>query len=137
MKKSSIIVVVIICIFVLIGYSKKASEPMLTLVHNGYTNTTILAEYKEDDSEKNYNQDDFGNSYLDIKQGEKLEYKLLNRKGKCTLLIEKADSKETVKEIVLDNQKVDTSIPKGKYIYNFLIELENGSAKFIKLIEIK
>lgn len=137
MKRSSIIVVVIICIFVLIGYSKKVSEPMLTLVHNGYTNTTVLAEYKENDSEKNYNQDDFGNSYLDIKQGEKLEYKLLNRKGKCTLLIEKSDNKETVKEMVLDNQKVDTSIPNGKYIYNFLIEWENGSAKFIKLIEIK
>ena len=137
MKRSRIILIVIVFIFVLIGYSKKASDPMLTLVHNGYTNTTILAEYKQDDFEKDYNQDDFGNSYLDINQGEKLEYKLLNRKGKCTLLIEKSDSKEAVKEIVLDNQKVDTSIPKGKYIYNFLVEWENGNAKFIKLIEIE
>ena len=137
MKRSSIILIVIVCIFVLIGYSKKASDPMLTLVHNGYTNTTILAEYKQDDFEKDYKQDDFGNSYLDIKQGEKLEYKLLNREGKCTLLIQKSDNKEIVKEIVLDNQKVDTSIPKGKYIYNFLTEWENGSAKFIKLIEIE
>lgn len=137
MRSLRIILVIIMCTFVLLGCSKKSSEPILTLIYNGYTNTTILAEYKENNSEKNYNQDDFGKSYLDITQGTNLQYKLFNRKGTCTLLIQNSDTNETVKEIVLDDKSVDTSIPKGKYIYNFLINWENGSAKFIKLIQIE
>lgn len=95
-------------------------------------------KYKNDDSKKSY-EGELGINYLKIKQGSQLQYKFSNKEDadKSTLLIQKADTKEKVKELVLDDNSVETSIPQGKYIYNFLIEWKNGSAKFIKLIEVE
>lgn len=77
------------------------------------------------------------NNYLKIKQNSKLQYMSSKSIDKCTLLIQRADTKEKVKEITLDNNNANTSISQGKYIYTFSLEWKNGSAKFIKLIEIE
>lgn len=137
MKKLRIALIITMCTFILLGCSKKSSEPMLNLIYNGYTNTTTLVEFEENNTKNFYNQGDFGNNYLKISQGKNLQYKLFNREGQCTLLIQNSDTNEIIKEIVLTDENIDTSIDKGKYIYTFLIEWENGSSKFIKLIEIQ
>ena len=136
MKRLTLLLIGLVFIFALMGCSKKSKEPYLTLVYNGYTNTTILVEYKDNGIEKSY-QGDIGNNYLKIKGDSKLQYKPSKSIDNCTLLIQRADSKEKVKEINLDNNNVVTSIPQGKYIYTFSTEWRTGSAKFIKLIEIE
>ena len=136
MKRVIILLIAIMFIFALFGCSTQPKEPTLNLVYDGYTNTTSLIDYRDNSTERNY-QIDLGNSYIKVKQGSNLQYKSSNSKSKCTLLIQMSDTKEKVKEVVLDKNSVDTSIPQGKYIYNFLIEWNNGSAKFMKLIEIE
>lgn len=136
MKKLALFLIGAVFLFILIGCSKEPKEPYLNLVYNGYTNTTILVEYNDSLTEKSY-QGESGNNYLKIVQDDKLLYKSSKSIDKCTLLIQKADVKEKVKEITLDDNNVDTSIPQGKYIYTFSVYWENSSAKFIKLIEIE
>jgi hypothetical protein len=136
MRRIKILLVGVMLIFFLFGCSKITTEPTLNLINGGITNTTILVEYKINGVEKNYGGE-FGTSHLKIKQGNKLQYKSSASENKCTLLIESLDTKKKVKEVVLDNNNVDTSVPQGKYIYNFLVEWKDGSAKFIKFIEIE
>lgn len=121
MRKMIILLIALMFIFTLIGCSKEPTEPYLTLGYNGYTNTTNLVEYKDNDTEKSY-QGEQGNNYLRIKKNSKLQYKSSKSEDKCTLLIQRSDTKEKVKKIALDTNNVDTTIPQGKYIYTFSLE---------------
>lgn len=131
-----ILLIALMFIFTLISCSKEPTEPYLTLIYNGFTHTTNLAEYKDNDTEKSY-QGEQGNNYLRIRKNSILEYKSSKSEEKCTLLIQRSETKKKVKELALDTNDVDTTVPQGKYIYTFSLEWKNGSAKFIKLIEIQ
>lgn len=136
MKKINILLIGLIFIFSVIGCSKESKEPYLNLIHNGYTNTTLLVEYQEND-DKSSIEGTVGTNYLKLKQYSKLEYKSSKSIDKCSLLIQNVETKEKVKEVILDTHNVITNIAQGKYIYTFFTEWKNGNAKFIKYIEIE
>ena len=112
MKKLRIASIITICTFILLGCSKKSSEPMLNLIYSGYTNTTTLVEIEENNTKNFYNQGDFGNNYLKISQGKNLQYKLFNRIGKCTLLIQNSDTNEIIKDCFLEQKMKDLVLTK-------------------------
>lgn len=136
MKKLFVSFICILFILALIGCSKISKEPQLNLKYDGRTYMTLLIEY-QDNNTKNKLQGDYGTSYLKIKQHSKLEFVSTKSIDKCTLLIQKAETKEKVKEQTLNYDTVDTNIPPGKYIYTFSTKWEGGSAKFIEMVEIE
>lgn len=136
MKKIMITLIGVVFFFTLFGCSKEPEEPFFNLIYNGYTNMTRILEYQDKDIIR-VTKGEVGTDYLKLKQGSKLEYKSSESIDKCTLLIQNMESKEKVKEVILDTYKVDTDISQGKYIYTFFAEWKDGSAKFIKFIQIE
>jgi len=136
LKKIILLLVGLIVITTFIGCSKQSKEPYLTLGYNGFTNTTVLINYQDNNTKHNY-EAQLGNNYLKVSQNSQVDYYSSKDIDSCTLLIQNAETKEKVEEIVLDSNIVKTNIPQGKYIYTFSTKWKNGSSKFIELIEIQ
>jgi hypothetical protein len=145
MKNKIIVLIGLIMVaFALFGCEKqyKQSPLYVSIVYEGRAYSTTPVDYKYKGTKK-HSDETLGNIYIKIKQGAQAQCRVTNLysdESKCTLTIQKSDTKEKIKEVVLNNNdlnNLDTSIPKGKYIYSFSMDWKNGSAKFIGLIEIE